>query len=361
MFLRLTGARSERGTRMAARIAALLLLTGGLLSLVCGTAEAQVGEWVKGRRMPSARVALVAAAVDGTIYAIGGVGPARNAFLKTVEAYDIEHDDWTPRADIGLGRAAFAAAALQSTILVAGGVSEVGRFTPSVEAHDVETDTWSGRADMTHPPHGRQSLALAVVKQRVYALGGHPGLNLNWGRKAAQVESYDPVLDLWTARADMHTARGALVAGVVNGKICAIGGADDDGVIASTEEYDPVADRWTKKRDMPTARAGASAVVVNGLIYVIGGVDAPGAPSVAVEVYDPSRDRWRRLAGLPNPRSWAAAATHEGLIYLLGGEVGGGLAPILDSVLVYNTGFRGPFSVSPRDSVITTWSTLKVE
>jgi N-acetylneuraminic acid mutarotase len=359
MVLRSRGARNKRCTRRTARVATLLLLTGVLLSVACGNAEARVGEWVKGRAMPSARTALSAVVVDGTIYAIGGVPPARDRELATVDAYEIGADEWTPRADMLDARWGFPAAALAGAVFVAGGLGGRGSFIPNVEAYDPRTDTWRKRAKLTHPPHGRHSLALAVVKRTIYAMGGLPGLH--GATRAAEVESYDPRLDEWTQRADMPTARQGLVAGAVLGKVYAIGGADEDSIVASTEEYDPVADRWTKKRDMPTARLFASAVVVNRLIYVIGGVEAQGAPSVAVEVYDPSRDRWSRLPGLPNPRNSAAAATHEGLIYLVGGQHMGAFAPPLDSMLVYDTGFRGPFSVSPRDSLITTWSALKSE
>jgi N-acetylneuraminic acid mutarotase len=333
---------------------AAALLVGSLLSAMGEGAEARVGEWVSGRRMPSARVALVAAVWDGTIYVTGGVGPARNARLKTVDAYDIEEDYWTAREDMLLVWMPSAATALRTEILFAGG----GGILARVAAYDPATDTWTERARLPAPPPERQQLALAMVRNRVLAVGGKPGLH---GAVASSaVHSYDPALDEWALRTDMPTARLGLVGGTVAGKVYAIGGWNG-AISGAVEEYDPVVDQWVQKKDMLTPRAYASSVVVNRRIYVIGGTEAVGGPGVVVDAYDPARDTWRRLADLPNPRDAAAAVTYEGKIYLLGGQSGAGLAPVLDSVLVYDTGFRGPFSVSPRDSLITTWSALKSE
>lgn len=333
-----------------------VLVVSMLLSAVVDVGHGRPGGWTNGRRMPVGRVALSAVAVDGTIYAIGGMPAPRDRWSETVDAYDIARDEWRARADMLDGRAAFGATVLNARVFVAGGVGDIGAYMPNVEAYDPSTGAWTKRGELTH--HGRQGLALSVVKQRTYAIGGHPGPQ--WRGASAAVESYDPTTDLWTPRADMPTGRTGLVAGVVNGKIYAIGGGDEDGSSAAVEEYDPATDRWTKKRDMPTPRSYPSAAVVNRLIYVIGGTANEGT-SVAAEAYDPARDKWRPLKDLPNPRWGAAAVAHEGLIYVLGGQHAGGLAPILDSVIVYDTGFRGPFSVSPRNSAITTWSALKAE
>ncbi len=347
-------------TRMRARqrTARVALAVCILLSAVVGAGYARVGGWAKARRMPVGRVALSAVVVDGTIYALGGMPAPRNRLTAAVAAYDVVRDEWRATAAMIDFRAAFGATVLNAKVFVAGGTGSRGAYMPYVEAYDPSNDTWTKRGDLTHPKYGRQGLALSVVRGRVYAVGGLPGPR--WRGVSAAVESYDPTTDLWTPRADMPTARTGLVTGVVNGKIYAIGGGDEDGSIAAVEEYDPATDQWTKNRDIPTPRSWSAVAVVNRLIYVIGGAAKDGT-SVAVEVYDPARDRWRPVAELPNPREAAAAVAHEGNIYLLGGQHAGGVAPILDSVLVYDTGFRGPFPVSPRNSVITGWSALKAE
>ena len=85
-----------------------------------------------------------------------------------------------------------------------------------------------------------------------------PNLSIRIGNGGvlSTVEEYDPMLDKWTKRTDMPTARMFLTTSVVNGRIYAIGGADFEQwrVLSATEEYDPMKDTWTRKTDIPTAR-----------------------------------------------------------------------------------------------------------
>ena len=63
----------------------------------------------------------------------------------------------------------------------------------------------------------------------------------------------------WLEKASMPTARRGLTAGVVNGKIYAIGGIDQLERVSTVEEYDPVTNTWTSKASMPTARVSLTA------------------------------------------------------------------------------------------------------
>jgi hypothetical protein len=103
------------------------------------------------------------------------------------------------------------------------------------------------------------------------------------------VDEYDPMTDTWTRKASMPTARTALSAIVVDGKIYAIGGGIWNGSIFSKmEKYDPATDTWTTESDMTTRRIMLSTSVVNGIIYAIGGTQqwypCPGIS--IVEEYD---------------------------------------------------------------------------
>ncbi len=84
-----------------------------------------------------------------------------------------------------------------------------------------------------------------------------------------------PTQGYWGAPANpMPTARQALGAAVVDGKIYAIGGANSTEILGSNEEFDPVTSIWTEKTPMPTPLAdffGTS--VFDGKIYCMGGIE----------------------------------------------------------------------------------------
>jgi N-acetylneuraminic acid mutarotase len=80
------------------------------------------------------------------------------------------------------------------------------------------------------------------------------------------VEEYDPATNQWTTMAPMPTGREGLAVGVVNNKIYAIGGVGRDcnpNPCTVVEEYDPATDQWNIKAPMPTGRYGLAAGVVN--------------------------------------------------------------------------------------------------
>jgi len=135
----------------------------------------------------------------------------------------------------------------------------------------------------------------------------------------------------WAAMAPMPTARGGLGVAVVNGKIYAIGGVDDDGQLAVNEEYDPAADTWKDKAAMPTARSGFAVAVHKSKIYVIGGTVGDSANlgfTGATEVYDPATNTWEAKADMPTPRADLCASVVNGKIYLIGGKEYWGDGPL---------------------------------
>src|SRR5260370_41528779 len=72
--------------------------------------------------MPTARDGLAAAAVNGKIYAIGGLGVSLNR-LSTVEVYDSSSNSWSTMASMPTARAGLAAAAVNGTIYAIAGIA----------------------------------------------------------------------------------------------------------------------------------------------------------------------------------------------------------------------------------------------
>jgi N-acetylneuraminic acid mutarotase len=140
---------------------------------------------------------------------------------------------------------------------------------------------------------------------------------------------------LWTTKTSMHQARSVLGVVAVNGKIYAIGGSTQSGVIPSAggavygdpnsdqlvgtnEEYDPTTNRWTSKTPMPTPRIAFGIAAYQGKIYCIGGRTGDGFIGVN-EVYDPATDTWETKASMLTARGWLTASAANGKIYCIGG------------------------------------------
>jgi len=184
---------------------------------------------------------------------------------------------------------------------------------------------WSEVARM---PTARDSLAAGVVDGKLYALGGRGG-----GEDGAldTVEMYDPVTKTWTALAPMPTARYGLAAGVVDGKLYAVGGRNNGTNLATVERYDPATDRWTALAPMPTARTRLAVVVRKNMLYALGGSIGdnlkPGKPrwygdaTTTVERYDPiTTGKWWTAPALSTARMGHSAVNLLDTIYVLGGR-----------------------------------------
>lgn len=130
----------------------------------------------------------------------------------------------------------------------------------------------------------------------------------------------------WTTLSSMSLSRGGLGLAVVADKIYAIGGTNGDSSLTITEEYNPVTNQWTTKTSMPTARSSFAIASYNNKIYVIGG-SVDGSFTGNLEVYDPATNSWEAKTSMPTPRADLSASVIDGKIYLIGGKVYASSAP----------------------------------
>lgn len=87
----------------------------------------------------------------------------------------------------------------------------------------------------------------------------------------------------------MSTARWSLGVAVLKGKIYAIGGSDNrESFSNSVEMYDPVIDKWSQAvAPMNSGRRCLGVAVVNDTIYVVG-----GRVTNSIEYYDQDNNNW---------------------------------------------------------------------
>uniref|UniRef100_A0A2C9JTK3 BTB domain-containing protein n=1 Tax=Biomphalaria glabrata TaxID=6526 RepID=A0A2C9JTK3_BIOGL len=122
----------------------------------------------------------------------------------------------------------------------------------------------------------------------------------------------------WTKMADMNRARGRFGAAVLNGVIYVCGGSDGWKELSCVEKYDPATQKWKPVCSMLKERSNHSVVTLNDKLYCIGGCE--GQRSITTcECYDPVTNTWSRIASLKTARSQACVCAAEGLLYVIGG------------------------------------------
>jgi N-acetylneuraminic acid mutarotase len=191
--------------------------------------------WTAKADMPTERWGLGIAVVSGILYAIGGWG--NGGISSANEAYDPITDTWTTLPPMQTPRMGFGIAVKNGKIYVIGGFNGLGVHLSTNEMYDPMTDTWTTKADM---PTARGALGTGILDEKIYAIGG--ANSSNW---LSTNEAYDPQADTvggtpWTIKTPMPTPRSWLTIAVVNNKIYAIGGTNGSNtVLAANEEYTP--------------------------------------------------------------------------------------------------------------------------
>lgn len=179
----------------------------------------------------------------------------------------------------------------------------------------IDTDTWTTKTSM---PTARRGPIAGIIVGKLYAVGGQGS-----GAQLATLEVYDPSADSWTTGTSMPTARYYATAGVIDGKLYIVGGKGNGVQLNTLEVYDPSTDSWMTRTSMPTAREGAASGVIDGKFYVAGGYNSSGGYLSILEVYDPSADSWTTNTSMPTARCYIASGVIDGELYVVGGWAGG--------------------------------------
>jgi N-acetylneuraminic acid mutarotase len=225
-------------------------------------------------------------------------------------------------------------------------------------------------------PTARGYLVAATVSNKIYAIGGLTGGNLDNVTYIKTTEEYDPSSDTWTERSPIsvtavpfNNVRGNffMTGAAINGKIyVAVGCGERD---IPTYIYDPATDTWTTGKSISKFSGQPYySVASNNDLYVINGnnflqylpaddewrelplplklssghvyctclaADNTNIYSIGgyffgidlstdlndVETYNPTNTSWREDSSLNPARHSAAALVYNGQLYVLGGAV----------------------------------------
>jgi N-acetylneuraminic acid mutarotase len=192
----------------------------------------------------------------------------------------------------------------------------------SVEEYIKDNNSWILKSEM---PTARGASVAGVINGKIYVASGRVGFKDSIGilyPRTKLLEMYNPQTDSWSSLAPIPTSRVHICGGVVNDRLFVIGGNQNRGKII--EEYDPATNTWTRKSDMPgQGRFAAAAAVIDNMIYVIGGSYGGGQIATSnVYAYNTISDTWRELIELPITITEAGVEVYNNKIYIIGGAMG---------------------------------------
>ncbi|KKT40338.1 MAG: Kelch repeat type 1-containing protein [Candidatus Collierbacteria bacterium GW2011_GWA2_46_26] len=225
---------------------------------------------------------------------------------------------WKKGPDLPTYRYEFGSALVGDNFYIIGGVTAptVYTVTKRVDRYDIKSKEWSR---VSNHPYIIHHPGVTSDQNFVYVIGGN-GLRIS---SYSIAHKYNPETDRWQRLADMPTKRCALGLAYLDGKIYAVGGADNKRPLSAFEEYDVEKNQWKNLPDMPTAREHLFSVTIQRFVYVLGGYQNDRFHNVnTFERYSIGRKVWEKLAPLPAKISGFSACIYGKSIFAFGGEQG---------------------------------------
>jgi len=190
--------------------------------------------WETRTPMPTVRADLSANVVDGKIYLIGGTEiygyGAWPRAINVTEVYDPQTDSWTTKTPIPTAVAGYASAVVDNKIYVIGSIGWGEPPSDINQIYNPETDTWalgSSLPTVFTTAVGAGTTTGAYAPKRIHVL---------WDDEH---HVYDPESDSWSIATPMPTPRLSLGVAVVDDKLYAIGGYYGSDPRNENERYTP--------------------------------------------------------------------------------------------------------------------------
>jgi N-acetylneuraminic acid mutarotase len=186
--------------------------------------------WETKKPMPTSRRYIEANVVHGKIYVIGGTTYASDNSnhsndTDVNEVYDPITDVWETKQPALIAVDNYVSAVVGNKIYIMGGTSDQiydGSLRwVSNQIYDVETDTWSFGASLPNATYFAAACVTtgSMAPKRIYTIGG------GFTEATNVVNVYDPASDNWTSGTPMPTKRSSLAVGIVNDIVYAMGGS----------------------------------------------------------------------------------------------------------------------------------------
>ena len=317
--------------------------------------------WSTGTPLATSRGALGCAALDGLVYAVGGVSGASMTASAAVEAFN--GSAWTtlaslPHARVGPGVTALPSstnAGLSSRLVVAGGETAEWYATsrahdpdPSVSVYIPSLSAWVDKAPMASPAFRHAS---AQVGATTYAFGGQgecTGTATSVDAACANTARSDVLAFADSAHPDLYlhvgaaydsaggTTAAATLTQAVELVVGAHAGSPPSGYTAAGALYDG-AGAWGSLGAQAALQAEGAAVAGLGedAVLVCGGISG-GSATATCTLLDARARTVSTKASMPAARSYPLTAAVGSKVYVFGGKDSSGNAQ--GGLYVYSSG-----------------------
>ncbi len=262
----------------AAALDGLLYAGGGLQAGGGATDEVDVynptaDKWSRSVPFPEPLHHTSLVASGGRLYLIGGYRADGSASAK-VWSRTAGEKTWRAEPPLRTARGAFGAAVDSGgRIHVFGGASRfepLGRLVATNEVMDPRQGFWRALGDMPGP---RDHLTAAAVGNTIVVIGGR---DLSYTKNMRRVDIFNARTNAWRSGPELRKARGGIAAAAVGSLVCVFGGEDPSGTFPQVECLDVRHGEWRKAPDLPTSRHGLGAAQIEDRVYVVGGGPRPG-------------------------------------------------------------------------------------
>jgi len=283
------------------------------------------------------------------MYVVGGRtgdGPG-HACVASVQAYDPATNTWSAQAPLPAGRAALGLAALDGYLYALGGVTEPcwwGIPSDLAYRYHPQTDTWTSIASM---PRARSNFVAGVIGNRIYVAGG----SIRWPKTTDQTDVYDPASGRWFIAASMPAPRGGGMGGVWKGKlIVASGNIDAWTLDRRIFVYDAYTNQWSQPASISARSIGNEAGYLyaeGDCLYFAGGREEAAGRTWIIRLAPFTGQMWFLAPASPVARAGAAAACPPASrdVYVTGGLHGSLAVPATEKGVIH------PQAVDPATRV----------
>jgi len=175
-----------------------------------------------------------------------------------------------------------------------------------------QTIVWKQVASLPVGYNGGEAVSL---NNEIYFVAGRTKTS-----KSASFYKLNPKINQWEKLADVPKPTTNFALAVVNEKIYAIGG---DLFQDANREYNPRTNSWKLLKPMPTPRQHINCGVYENKIYIAGGLTSWKNITKKHEVFNTATNTWSEKAAIPYLVQNATVVTVDSLIYVIGGAVGG--------------------------------------